>query len=167
MTERPWYQPRDPQEIEPLPWIHPDAVRYFENIIKLDWKVLEHGAGGSTLWLAQRCRTVVTIEHDPDWRMMVREKAPANVTILESFPDSVDQPYDCFFIDGAREERGLCLLKAPEFLKPGGWVVLDNSNRPEYAQERRSLIRSATLIKQFSNNVNGSQYFLTEFWRCD
>jgi len=167
MTSKPWYAPRDPKEIEPLPWLHPEAVEFFDSIVKPDWNVLEHGAGGSTLWLALRVKNVVTIEHDPEWRMNVRNNTPANVTLIEEIPSSKQPLYDCFFIDGAREERGPCILKAIELVVPGGWIVLDNSNRPEYANERRSLIFHSTLMKRTSHNVGESKYFVTEFWKCD
>jgi hypothetical protein len=48
---------------------------------------------------------------------------------------------------------------------PGGWVVLDNANRPEYEYERSLLPGWAKLAMRFDNNIAISHYFVTEFWQ--
>lgn len=165
--DKPWYAPRSPDEIIPYPWLHPAAVEYLENLLQPDWRVLEHGAGGSTLWLADRVVSVVTIEHDLGWSDKVRSLAPANVTILQSCPETPDREYDLFFIDGEREQRGSYLAIAHLLVKAGGWVVLDNANRPEYQDQRAGLKKTAKLVARFDNNIPKSLYFVTEFWRCE
>lgn len=49
------------------PWITFPAARALENLLTPDSRVLEYGAGGSTLFFAKRVRTLVTIEHDREW----------------------------------------------------------------------------------------------------
>lgn len=163
--DRPWYLPRSPAEIIHYPWLHPSAVSYLEGLLRPDWRVLEHGAGGSTLWFAERVSKVVSIEHNPEWRMKVRELAPTNVALLETLPEA-SQDYDLFFIDGAPADRGHNIDAAHLYLKPGGWVVLDNANRPEYILERESLKDHAKMVARFDNNIPRSLYFVTEFWQC-
>lgn len=166
-VEKPWYAHRKPEEITPVPWLHPSATSYLEEIIRPEFWVLEHGSGGSTLWFSRRVASVVSIEHDQKWRDKVREFAPANVTLLEAFGHT-GQVFDLFLIDGLREERGDCLLKAHVFVKPGGWVVLDNANRPEYEAARRAFSDHAKLVERFNNNIpTKTQYIVTEFWRCE
>ncbi len=164
---RPWYAPRSPDEITTQPWLHPEAVKYLEELLQPDWSVLEHGAGGSTLWLAARAAKVVTVEHDQLWAMKVRELAPTNVTLLTQLPAKTLEPYDydLFLIDGERSERGECLDRASMLVKRGGWVVLDNANRPAYAGQREGLREIAKLKARFDNNIPISHYFVTEFWR--
>jgi predicted O-methyltransferase YrrM len=139
-------------------------------------RVLEHGAGGSTLWLAERVKVVVSIEHDLKWREQVRQLAPANVVMLTALPEPVRQvsgepdtmplrDYDLLFIDGERMERGKCLKMTHLYVKPSGWVVLDNANRPEYAEEREGLRKYAKLKARFDNNIPCSKFFVTEFWQ--
>ena len=163
---KPWYSPRPPDEITAYPWLHPSAVEYFEGILQPEWWVLEHGSGGSTLWLAQRVAHVTSIEHDSKWSAQIRSIAPANATVLSSLPDFNGNTYELFFIDGERNERGKCLKVAHQVVKPGGWVVLDNANRPEYAAEREGLKQWASLKARFDNNEPHSLYFVTEFWKC-
>lgn len=161
--DKAWYAPRAPDEVIARPWLAPAAVAYFERLLNPEWRVLEHGAGGSTLWLAERVSAVVTIEHDFNWRDRVRQLAPANVAILAMPPES--GAYDLFFIDGERAMRGPCLTLAPSLVRPGGWIVLDNANRPEYEQERAALFGRAKLIARFDSNIPRSSYFVTEFWQ--
>jgi predicted O-methyltransferase YrrM len=150
----------------PYPWLHPAAVEYLEQLLQPDWWVLEHGAGGSTLWLAERVKHLVSVEHDPAWTLKVRELAPANVIIVSYLPDFESHTYDLFFIDGERMERAACLKAAHLLVKPGGWIVLDNANRPEYAEERAGLKQHAKLEARFDNNIPRSLYFVTEFYKC-
>jgi predicted O-methyltransferase YrrM len=165
--DRPWYAPRPPGEVTPKPWLHESAVSYFAQILWPQFVVLEHGAGGSTLWLAERVARVVSIEHDPAWAATIKAKAPPTVRILSYLPMLECEGYNLFFIDGARDERGKCLLLADSVVAPAGWVVLDNANRPEYAQEREHLRKCFKLMRRFDNNQPHSSYFVTEFWqRC-
>lgn len=163
--ERPWYAPRRPDEITPYPWLHPEAVAYLEELLQPDWRVLEHGAGGSTLWFATRVKDVFTIEHSPEWFERVCAVAPSNVTVFlgRDLP-GLAPGFDLVFIDGERAGRGWFIQRAPRYLKPGGWIVLDNANRPEYAEERHALHNVAKLTARFDNNIPTSRYFVTEFW---
>src|SRR3972149_5230763 len=163
MVEEPWYAPRSPEEIISQPWLHAAVIEHLEGLLRPDWKVLEHGAGGSTLWFAARVARVVSVEHSQAWRSKVRELAPANVSILEFLPYP-DRIYDLFFIDGERAARGACLRMAPDFVKPGGWIVLDNANRPEWHDEREGLAEVTKLQNRFDNNIPNSRFFVTGFW---
>lgn len=167
MSDKPWYAPRSPDEIISVPWLHADAVDYMDTLLQPDWRVLEHGGGGSTLWFAELVKDVVTIEHDLYWRLKLRDIAPGNVTLLERVPENApEEGFDLFMIDGEREMRGSCIIRARLYVRPGGWVVLDNANRPEYEAERRTLFDWCKLKARFDNNIPRSKYFVTEFWQC-
>lgn len=49
------------------PWITFPAARMLGNLLTPEARVLEYGAGGSTLFFAERVRELITIEHDPEW----------------------------------------------------------------------------------------------------
>ncbi len=167
---KPWYAPRKPGDPVPAyPWLHPEAVEYLEGLLTPEMRVLEHGAGGSTLWFAERVKEVVTLEHNPEWAEKMRALAPANVRVIHTGTQEarVTCPFDLFLIDGAREQRGQMILLSPQLVKPGGWVVLDNANRPEYAMERHGLEVRARPVARFENNIPGSKYFVTEFWKVN
>lgn len=129
-------------------------------------RILEYGSGGSTLWLAQMCpdAKIVSVEHDGDWHLRVRNAYGAmfregigqdnliiilgrpldhyvyNQTVLDT------KPYDLIFIDGAHEQRTPCLKAAAELLTPGGVVILDNSEEPAYQEGKAFLLSQPGMV---------------------
>ncbi len=158
-----WYHPRNHKDIIPKPWLAEAAIEYFESLLNKDMKVIEHGGGGSTLWLAERVAEVMTVEQNAAWYEAIRAKAPINVCMCGAFvTDTPD--YDLLFIDGEPvEDRGWWLDHAREYVRAGGHIVLDNANRPEYAGARAKFQAEAELLKMFQSA--GGKYFMTEFYR--
>lgn len=159
-----WYAPSDPASIKPRPWLSDDAIAYLESILTPDMNVIEHGSGGSTLWFAARVATVISYEYDADWYREVRKNAPDNVTLkLGTEPDYSEPQFDLLLIDGEPvDTRALWIMSCPFYVKPGGWVVLDNANRPEYAKERDWLQVIAEL--KFTSKLQGA-HLVTEFYK--
>jgi predicted O-methyltransferase YrrM len=162
-----WWQPSPSKEIKPIPWLAPNVISHLENLIQPDWEIIEHGSGGSTLWLAERAKSVKSVERDPDWRAVVQSKAPENVKVYgETYPADFHKLCDLLLIDGEPVElRADWLESAPQIVKPGGWVVLDNANRPEYAAERHALEQIAAEYIRFDGNEGGTRYLVTDFYR--
>lgn len=156
-----WAQRSKPQEIQPKPWLSDDAISYFQELLKPDMKVIEFGGGGSTLWLAPQVAEVVTVEHDEEWYDVIQKKAPENVTLCLAIV-SVKPDFDLMFIDGEPvEERGWWLDNAGDYVKCGGYVVLDNANRPEYAGARAKFEKRARLLY---SKTAGWKHLVTEFY---
>ncbi len=123
-------------------------------------RVLEWGSGASTIWLARRAGTVVTIEHDPGWaarttrglaahgagnvRLHVVEPLPGpggvrsakrgfeglDFTAYADAIEDLDGDFDLVVIDGRAREA--CLVRAVDRLADGGLVVFDNVDRSRY-----------------------------------
>jgi hypothetical protein len=122
-------------------------------------QVFEWGSGASTVWLAKRASSVVTVEHDARWAKMVAEIAPRNVQIMlvETPPlkgfkteipssksgasgqdfalyvaaiDATSDQFDLIIIDGRAREA--CLGLALKHLTPEGIIVFDNVERNRY-----------------------------------
>ena len=121
-------------------------------------RVIEWGSGASTLWLAKRSGSVISIESDPEWAARVIDAVPENVTIIQpQIPpespkttigskrwgyrgldfehyvgaiDTLEGDFDVVVIDGRSREA--CLNKALERLAPGGIILFDNTNRRRY-----------------------------------
>ena len=118
----------------PVPWYTYCAAEYLGS---LDWSgrvVFEYGCGQSTLWWAERAKSVTSVEHNADWRQTVSEAAPGNVTLLLETDEYVHAlngggPYDVIVIDGMSQTRNECAAVAPKHLTTGGIVVFDNSDR--------------------------------------
>ncbi|KKO18101.1 MAG: hypothetical protein BROFUL_03203 [Candidatus Brocadia fulgida] len=56
------------------PWIVFTAIKYLDAILTKDMMVFEYGSGGSTLFFAERVKTVISVEHDKSWWKVVSDK---------------------------------------------------------------------------------------------
>lgn len=162
-----WFSPSKPNDVKAEPWLSKRATELFESLLNHNMEVIEFGAGGSTLWLAERVKHVTSYENDSDWLAVLKGKAPENVTLrFESLPREGEQA-DLLFIDGEPVElRGEWLRLAPSLLKPGGILVLDNCNRPEYEKELAEFAETAILIERVADKSLGTRYTVTDFYRC-
>jgi hypothetical protein len=176
------YDAKDLAKLD-LPWWTFGAIDYIDAILRERggrMTAFEYGSGASTLWLARRCQTVHSVEHDPDWAAQTRLlcQQHGNVTIAEvpatpasastrcrskragwttrSFDRYVESiraypfDFDLIVIDGRC--RAECLPEAKRKLKDGGLIVFDNSNRCRY----RDAISGARLeTKVFRGLVPG------------
>lgn len=164
-----WWQPSKPNQIKPIPWLHPEVIRYLERLLHPDWTVIEHGSGGSTLWLAERVKRVFSFENGADWLREVEKLAPKNVFVAacpRGFTPSMLSLSHLLLIDGEPVEgRAQWLTVAKELVLPGGWVVLDNCNRPEYEAERVALQNYAEYHVYFHTSRGGQKYLNSEFYK--
>jgi predicted O-methyltransferase YrrM len=120
--------------------------------------VFEFGSGGSTLFFAQSCARVESVEDDPTWAARVRDRVQefglTNAEVVER-PFDFGQPvgfeesaylaqvrrsrHDVIVVDGADNDytiRPRCFRVAEEQIKPGGMIVVDDSWR--YQDLRRN-----------------------------
>lgn len=59
-----------------LPWWTYEAIAKVDAFIREREgrvRVFEYGSGASTIWLARRCDSLTTVEHDPEWAALVEE----------------------------------------------------------------------------------------------
>lgn len=160
-----WWKPSKPEEIKSMPWLAPRVVEYLESILRPEFTVIEHGSGGSTLWFAERVQNVTVYENNLEWAIAVDGEKDNIYVRYNDVPYSKHRFYDLLFIDGEPvADRAKWIASAPDFVKPGGWVVLDNANRPEYAKERKGLQDIAESYKTFDCNES-TAYLVTEFYK--
>jgi predicted O-methyltransferase YrrM len=139
-----------------MPWLMPEVIQWLERIVSATSLVLETGAGGSTVFFAYRAARVITYENDPEWSRKVREELArrkienVDFRFRPSYPTAglelVDAPQlDLVFIDGRGRVKSV--LDAVQHLKPGGWLVLDDSNRAHYglAHDRMGELSAARI----------------------
>lgn len=162
-----WWQSSSSDEIKPIPFLAPQVIQYLENLIQPDWRILEHGSGGSTLWFAERCKEVIAVENNAKWRNKILEKGIAGISVVPFLPINVFN-FNLLLIDGEPlEDRANYLLHAYDLVKPGGVVVLDNANRPQYAKEREWLQNNCEKFITFDCNEHTAEinttFLVTEF----
>jgi hypothetical protein len=141
------------------PWWTYSSVDFVEKYLatKSAARVFEWGSGGSSLWLANRCASVVSVEHDENWMPKMVDRLPVNAEIrfvkpemnqnqhfsskkhgwknlnFENYVNSVSQEadkFDLIVIDG--RSRVACLSRALENLSSGGMILFDNVQRLRY-----------------------------------
>ncbi len=157
------------------PWLTREAIEILDRTIFPKTKLFEFGAGGSTIWYAERCLFVDSIEHDPAWLRFVTS-AIVHYKIRNAcvFYGSSDNnyahyldfaaeilgrdgqkfgPYDVVVVDGRCRVKSV-RIAAPH-VRPGGRIVLDNAERPYYAPVREIL--KGWEVRETSNGL----------WRTD
>ena len=144
-----------------LPWWTFKVTKHLEEFLNVrpETRVFEWGSGASTIWLAKRASTVVTIEHDIDFADIVKRIIPGNVELKVVPPKPLEpaqevvtsaksgfgnldfqkysreieyypETFDLIVIDGRVRQQ--CLMNALKKLAPGGLVLLDNVERKRY-----------------------------------
>lgn len=140
------------QVLDDSPWLAPEAILAMDSFLASCDKpcVFEWGAGGSSLWFAERAARLISIEHDHIWyektQRELTKRALTHVKLIErpesfcyakeivEYTEYVSDPlFDLVLVDGI--QRNACVLAAVDGLKAGGWLVLDNTEREtEYAE---------------------------------
>ncbi|HCE42081.1 MAG TPA: hypothetical protein DET40_00855 [Lentisphaeria bacterium] len=134
-----WWQRQNPD----APWLTADGIAFLDNWLKKSDVGVEFGSGRSTMWFAARIAQLTSIEHDPGWHAIVKEKInqlnnveylhvsldnktngePDYPAVLERFADN---SLDFVLVDG--RYRVECAEVALRKIKPGGLLILDNSD---------------------------------------
>ena len=150
-----------------LPWIPFSAIKKIKSIIRPSWKVLEIGAGMSTIWLAKNVDSVVSIEADKNWINRLQEKLNnlklKNVKLIfenrgdlmADFSNFPDEYFDFILIDGG--PRDICCKNALSKIKKGGYIYLDNSDSLHLCGN------GADILKNFANIRSKKIYKFIDF----
>ena len=135
-----------------IPWFTYPAIDFLAQFDYAKRSVFEYGSGASTFFWAERAYRVIAVENDPAWYEVVRAKVPPNCQLILSVSD-VDvysgqirgrESFDVVSIDGTGESRPMCCRRALEHLRPGGMIILDNS---DLWLKSASILRTAGLIQ--------------------
>ncbi len=118
----------------PVPMMSYGLIEYVLGLDLSAFDLLELGGGGSTQFWAGCTRSVVTLETNPDWLKSLQGQGLRNVEARLSTPERVEadvlalgRKFDAIVIDLAANRCRLA-KRALEILKPGGFVILDNSD---------------------------------------
>jgi Methyltransferase domain len=130
------------------PWIVPAAIGWLRRRIRSDWSVLELGAGRSTPWFARRAGRVISLEDNEFWHGWTRQRLDSEelTTVdlrlrpVESFAgevESLDGAFDLIvldFLESPEVTRIGVLRPAMKKVRPRGYLLLDDSDRPGYRE---------------------------------
>jgi predicted O-methyltransferase YrrM len=130
------------------PWIVPAAIGWLRRNIRREWSILELGSGRSTIWFAPRAGRIVSFEDNEFWFRWTRQRltekgldADLRLAPVESLPTEVaafdDGSFDLVvvdFLESPQVTRIDALRPARAKVRPGGHLLLDDSDRPGYAE---------------------------------
>lgn len=122
----------------PIPWYTYASIDFLmRGRVKLDMTVFEYGCGNSTLWWAGKCKSVTAVDNSPVYVQRISDKAPVNVKLIlqeeeNGYVCAINGKYDIICVDGIEKWRDRTLCVSPDFLKPDGVIILDNSCDERY-----------------------------------
>jgi hypothetical protein len=125
---------------QPIPWVSYPFINFIEKRLNKSYDIFEFGSGYSTLYYAERVKSVTSVEHDKDWYQEIKSTMPTNVNLIYQelnydgdycrTTGRTQEKYDLIVVDG--RDRVNCVRYSLGSLKEGGVIILDNSDRDEY-----------------------------------
>ena len=164
---------------EPIPWISYPAIDFLSQFDFSNASVFEWGSGFSTLWWAERCMSITSVESNERWVPYIRDLLPEGVELVVT-PHDVEAEiaalvgcrvteHDVIVIDNHGPFRWRCADAAVSRLAPGGFIILDNSDQCLKACQ---VLRSKSLSQiDFAGFSPGNGYaqttsiFFRQFWK--
>lgn len=141
---------KEMRELKGLPWIEPGAIELLDKVITKNSTILEVGSGSSTIWFARKAKHVLSFEHNLLWYRLVKDELDKygldNVMLIyePDYPKKglppLNSMFDIVFIDGPTEGRNSPISTGIKHIKPGGYFILDDSQREELYSEGLELL---------------------------
>ncbi|MDB5018876.1 MAG: FkbM family methyltransferase [Pedobacter sp.] len=132
---------------EELPWVTYSFIDFIKGRLNNTLSIFEYGSGTSTLFYARRVAKVVSVEHDKNWYDKILSSKPSNAEMIftelhlngeySRKAASLLEKFDIIIVDG--RDRVNCCKHSVEALSAKGVLVLDDSERPDYAEARSYL----------------------------
>lgn len=159
----------------PIPWMNYAMIEFLDDRLLSDMSVFEYGGGNSTLFFAERVRSVTSVECNRDWYEYIKDSMPHNVRLIpvdanEGYVasiDALDDRFDLIVVDA--EKRNDCLRHAPDFLTERGVILLDDAQREQYHEGIEALLARGFRQMPFNGLKAGGikRYRTTVFYRTD
>lgn len=98
---------------------------FFLSHLNYNHNVLEYGSGSSTFDISKKCKNLVSIEHQEDWYIKLKNNLPKNCNLILQKPDL---PYIEGFDDGTYDQFK-SYVNAPLKYGPFDVVLIDGRAR--------------------------------------
>jgi predicted O-methyltransferase YrrM len=125
-----------------LPWMTYPMIDFLKNNINKNHDIFEFGMGASTLFFSRLANSVTSLETNLQWFEIIKNKLTTNNSTQFLMPDALEnsnyeefakkqnKKFDFIIIDSLK--RFKCAQNSIPALKPGGCVILDDSERENY-----------------------------------
>jgi predicted O-methyltransferase YrrM len=150
------------------PWLGYRGVRRLAGLVRPGTRVLEFGAGMSTVWFARRGAEVTSVEAIPAWHSRVERMLAAvpghRVTLVLAAPPYSQEllagrEFDLALVDG--DGRDSAMEAALACVRPGGHVYLDNADVQEPAHQAARRMALAAGEPQWFTDFTPTQVFVS------
>jgi predicted O-methyltransferase YrrM len=151
------------------PFMCDAAIKRYEGLIFEGAKILELGAGNSTIWLSKREVHVEAYEHDVDWFLFTEKalKMYGNDNIHVHFDEQyfsaistyAPETFDIVVVDGINRLECVKAIYDSNILKQGGVLLLDDCERRFISEEYKSC---CDILINWDNEFVSDYPFLSE-----
>ncbi len=124
-----------------MPWWPTRVIPLVETFLKRDMDAIEFGSGSSSIWIAQRVRSLLSVDDNPAWARTTAGRLAANglanATVkLASGEDywsvGAGRQFDFAVVDGSW--RWKCIEDVLPRMRSGGLVYFDNADADKDAR---------------------------------
>jgi hypothetical protein len=121
------------------PWITPESMAWLDCYLTKSMSAIEFGCGGSTIFLAQRCDHVISMDNNKSWTVKTRQalidKKLSNasvydVTCVAECKNLINRKFTLAFIDCCDISR----VDAAEYMSTRADLVLIDNYDAEYSR---------------------------------
>jgi hypothetical protein len=122
-----------------LPWLSFGAIRFLEKFLRPNMQIFEYGSGGSTVFFASRCQSIVSVEDNAEWAKRVRDRLNGvkNANVIFSPTTKISHGSDGLPFDDV-EFSASDYVRAIDGMAPEV-VMIDGSEDWLLKQTRRSI----------------------------
>lgn len=130
------------QDGKPIAWVTYSFIDFIKDRINKQHDIFEFGSGNSTIFYAGLARSVYSVEHDKEWFEKSSQIRLPNVNMIHcdltpggdysKSAGTTGRKFHMIIVDG--RDRVNCCKEAIHSLTENGVVVLDDSERAEYAE---------------------------------
>ncbi len=133
---------------QPIPWYTYPAIEYLSQFDYSDKYIFEYGCGYSSPFWAHRAKKVISIEDNEQWYHKWQDEFKFDNLIINLIQEGADYYssiakenafFDVIVIDG--KCRAECAKQAVKYLRNGGFIILDDSDRVNTSEEYVSAIK--------------------------
>ena len=119
-----------------LPWLPKPTLNWLNDFLTKPRIIFEYGSGNSTIYLDKKA-SLVSVEHDERWHKKIKHNLKNTEYYLvhpKEYPGFITKypknHFDLIIVDGLQREE--CIKFALPYLKKGGYLLLDDSQREKY-----------------------------------
>lgn len=126
---------------EPIPWVTYPFIDFIQHRLNKQMSIFEFGSGNSTLFYAEKVKSIVATEHDHNWYSNLLKIVPQNVHLMYKNIDVDCNEYcslikefsaqsDIVIVYG--RQRVKCIENTIDSVKDSTVIILDDSEREKY-----------------------------------